>query len=326
MRRVFLAVVLALTLTPQALAGIAEVRDAHGHLVANGGEGSFGSLNDAGWTLRYDLASSSARGVLLRGVSLVGGLVYADRILVPAHGLRGARVSGLMVNGRAVRATPNTLVPLGPASYLVVLQEAVVPGEGSGVVGLRLVAGDSSLGLGPRTQILVGLARAAQATTVHTQERLSWLSLGISGHAPLLEGAAFPELAPIPSNGTLGAKAVAVAERYLGVPYRWGGADPLTGFDCSGFTMYVYAQVGVNLTHYTGAQFYEGTRVPPDQLQPGDLVFFEPTARGPQHEGMYIGNGQFIQAPHTGDVVKISSLSEPSYQFGYVGAVRPSQP
>jgi cell wall-associated NlpC family hydrolase len=87
--------------------------------------------------------------------------------------------------------------------------------------------------------------------------------------------------------------------------------------------MYVYAQLGVSLTHYTGSQFYEGVRVPPDQLEPGDLVFFEPSARGPQHEGMYIGGGQFIQAPHTGDVVKISSLSEPSYLFGYVGAVRP---
>jgi cell wall-associated NlpC family hydrolase len=326
MRRVLVAAVVALAVVPQAFGGIAEVRDAHGHLIANGGAGAFGSVNDAGWTLRYDSASSSSGGVLLRGVSLVGGLVYADKVFVPAHGLRGARVSGLMVNGHAVRATPNTLVPLGPGSYLVVLQEAVVPGEGSGVVGLRLVAGDASLGLDPGTQLLVGLARAAQRTTVQTQGRLSWLSLGITGHAPLLENAAFPELAPIPSNGTLGSKAVAVAERYLGVPYRWGGADPLTGFDCSGFTMYVYAQLGIDLTHYTGAQFYEGTRVPPDQLQPGDLVFFEPSPAGPQHEGMYIGNGEFIQAPHTGDVVKISSLSEPAYQFGYVGAVRPWHP
>ena len=326
MRRALIAaVVLAgvLAVVPQALGGIAEVRDAHGHLIANGGQGAFGSLNDAGWTLRYDFASSSTRGVLLRGVSLVGGLVYVDRIFVPAHGLRGARVSGLVVNGHAVRATPNTLVPLGPASYLVVLQEAVVPREGSGVVGLRLVAGDASLGLDPGTQLLVGLARAAQATTGQTQERLSWLSLGISGHAPALANTAFPELLAVPSNGTLGGKAVAIAERYVGVPYRWGGVDPLTGFDCSGFTMYVYAQLGISLTHYTGAQFYQGTRVPPDQLQPGDLVFFEPSRRGPQHEGMYIGGGQFIQAPHTGDMVKISSLSEPSYQFGYVGAVRP---
>ena len=104
------------------------------------------------------------------------------------------------------------------------------------------------------------------------------------------------------------------------MPYRWGGADPLTGFDCSGFTMYVYAQLGVSLTHYTGAQFYEGTRVPPDQLQPGDLVFFHPQADGPGHVGIYVGDGKMLHAPHTGDVVRISSIQGRS---GYLGAVRP---
>jgi cell wall-associated NlpC family hydrolase len=118
-------------------------------------------------------------------------------------------------------------------------------------------------------------------------------------------------------------QAVRIAMQYLGVPYRWGGADPIGGFDCSGLAMYVYAQLGIQLTHYTGSQFYEGARVPPSALLPGDLLFFEPSARGPQHEGIYIGDGQFIQAPHTGDVVKISSLSEPGYAFGFVGAVRP---
>jgi cell wall-associated NlpC family hydrolase len=315
-----------LALIPQALGGIAEIRDSRGHLVESGGAGAFGSLNDAGWTMRYDFASRSIRGVSLQGVSLAGGLVYAERVFVPANGLRGARVSGLVVGGHRIRARPNTLVPLGRASYLVVLQEAVVPGEGNGVVGLRLVSGDASLGLGPGTQLLVGLARAAQTTTSHTQARLSWLALGISGHAPADTSAVFPGLMTIPTNGPTGVRAVAIAERYLGVPYRWGGADPLTGFDCSGLTMYVYAQLGISLTHYTGAQWFEGVRVPPDQLEPGDLLFFEPSARGPQHEGMYIGNGQFIQAPHTGDVVKISSLSEPSYEFGFVGAVRPWKP
>src|ERR1043165_10125 len=213
MRRALLAVVFALAVVPSALGGIAEVRDVHGHLVANGGQGAFGSLNDAGWTLRYDYASSSTRGVVLRGVSLVGGLVYADRIFVPAHGLRGARVSGLMVNGHAVSAAPNTLVPLGPGSYLVVLQEAVVPGEGSGVVGLRVVAGDSSLGLDPGAQLLVGLARAAlppQPQKHHRTAHLSWLALGVTGHGADTGRAdlGFPgsQLLALPTNGTVGAK------------------------------------------------------------------------------------------------------------------------
>jgi NlpC/P60 family len=332
-RRVLVGLLAAtcwLALSPNALGGIAEIRDAQGHLVAAAGQGSFASMQDGGFALRVDSASRSTRGVSLSGVSLAGGAVYAERVFVPAHGLRGARVMGLTVNGKAVAAGPNTLVPLGPASYLVVLQEAVVPGEGSGIVGLRLVAGDSSLGLDPGSQVLVGLARAAQPTVHHHQaSRLSWLALGVAGHGADTgnDDLVLPDAqllgVDLPAGGSVGAKAVRIAMQYLGVPYLWGGADPITGFDCSGLTMYVYAQLGIHLTHYTGSQFYEGARVPPWALQPGDLLFFEPSSRGPQHEGMYIGNGQFIQAPHTGDVVKISSLSEPRYAFDFVGAVRP---
>jgi hypothetical protein len=323
-----LATAFLLAFSPSALAGIAEIRDAQGHLVAAAQQGSFASMQDGGWTLRFDASSRSARGVSLRGVSIAGGLFYAERIFVPVHGLAGAVVRGLTVNGKAVAASPNTLVPLGPASYLVVLQEAVVPGEGSGVVGLRVVAGDASLGIETGSQLLVGLARAALPPQPHHRAaRLSWLALGVSGHGADTGGSdlTLPEaqLLGLPTNGTVGVQAVQIALQYLGIPYLWGGADPLTGFDCSGLTMYVYAQLGIQLTHYTGSQFYEGARVPRWALQPGDLVFFEPSSRGPQHEGMYIGGGQFIQAPHTGDVVKISSLSEPGYAFGFVGAVRP---
>jgi cell wall-associated NlpC family hydrolase len=328
LRRLLIAAALVFVATPTASAGIAEIRDARGHLVASAGQGSYASLHDGGWTLRVDSASRSARGVSLTGISLAGGLVYADRVQVPARGLRGARVEGLTVNGRPVAARPNTLVPLGPASYLVVLQEAVVPGEGSGIVGLRLVVGDGSLGIDPGTQLLVGLARAAlpQAHR-HRAARLSWLALGVAGHG--LDTGSADRVLPaslllgVPAGGTTGVQAVRLAMQYLGVPYLWGGADPIAGFDCSGLTMYVYAQLGIRLTHYTGSQFYEGARVPPASLQPGDLVFFHPSSRGPQHEGMYVGGGRFIHAPHTGDVVKISSLSEPGYAFGYVGAVRP---
>jgi hypothetical protein len=311
-----------------ATAGIAEIRDAQGHKLASAGRGSFASVQDSGWTLRFDSASRSVRGVSLSGVSMAGGLVYADRVFVPAHGLRGARVVGLTVDGRAVGARPNTLVPLGPSSYLVVLQEAVVPGEGSGVVGLRVVAGDTSLGLDPGTQLLVGLARAALPPSPHRDTRLVWLALGVAGHGEDIGFGdhAFPEqflLGGLPHGGTTGERAVTIAEQYLGIPYRWGGADPIGGFDCSGLTMYVYAQLGIELTHYTGSQFYEGMRVPPSGLLPGDLLFFHPSAAGPQHEGMYIGGGRFIHAPRTGDVVKISSLAEPGYAFSFVGAVRP---
>jgi peptidoglycan DL-endopeptidase CwlO len=110
---------------------------------------------------------------------------------------------------------------------------------------------------------------------------------------------------------------VGIAMQYLGVPYLWGGASP-SGFDCSGFIMYVYAQVGVSLPHNAAAQYGVGTPVSRDQLEPGDLVFFD----GLGHAGIYIGGGQFIHSPHTGDVVKISSLSDSWYASSYVGARR----
>jgi cell wall-associated NlpC family hydrolase len=88
--------------------------------------------------------------------------------------------------------------------------------------------------------------------------------------------------------------------------------------------MYVYAQLGIPLAHYTGSQIHEGMPVARARLQPGDLVFFHASGNGvPSHEGMYVGHGKFVHAPHTGDVVKISSLSDPSYGLSYVGAVRP---
>jgi cell wall-associated NlpC family hydrolase len=109
---------------------------------------------------------------------------------------------------------------------------------------------------------------------------------------------------------------VGIAMNYLGVPYVWGGASP-SGFDCSGFTMYVYAQVGISLPHNAAMQYGMGSPVGREFLQPGDLVFFN----GLGHVGLYIGGGQFIHAPHTGDVVKISSLTG-WYASTYVGARR----
>ncbi|MBA3716845.1 MAG: C40 family peptidase [Actinobacteria bacterium] len=114
---------------------------------------------------------------------------------------------------------------------------------------------------------------------------------------------------------------MAIAKRYLGIPYVYAGATPKGGFDCSGLTQYVYAQLGISLTHYSGAQFHEGYRILKSQLRPGDLVFFY-GKKEPEHEGMYIGNGQFIHAPHTGDVVKISPMAG-HYSEVYSGAVRP---
>lgn len=113
---------------------------------------------------------------------------------------------------------------------------------------------------------------------------------------------------------------VKAALKYLGVKYVWGGEDP-SGFDCSGLTMYVYKKVtGKSLTHFARTQYSEGTKIAKSALMPGDLVFFGETVEGIHHVGIYMGNDKFIHAPHTGDVVKISTLSSRS---DYIGACRP---
>lgn len=108
-----------------------------------------------------------------------------------------------------------------------------------------------------------------------------------------------------------------IAMRYLGTPYVWGGSSP-GGFDCSGLVSYAFAQLGVSVPHSTYAIWGMGQAVSKDQLEPGDLVFFD----GLGHMGIYIGGGQFVHAPHTGDVVKVSSLGESWYAQTYVGARR----
>lgn len=154
-------------------------------------------------------------------------------------------------------------------------------------------------------------ARRSRQLAAQVSSQLGSISADTGGAAAPPDGAAGTP-PPARYGGVVG-----IAMRYLGVPYKWGGASPSTGFDCSGFTLYVYAQVGISLPHYTGAQWNMGTPVSRDQLQPGDLVFFNNLG----HMGIYVGGGSFIHAPHTGDVVKISSMTG-WYAERYMGARR----
>jgi cell wall-associated NlpC family hydrolase len=109
-----------------------------------------------------------------------------------------------------------------------------------------------------------------------------------------------PHPRPVPEQTRI----VRFARRFVGVRYVYGGTSPVYGFDCSGFTRFVYAHFGIVLPHYSGSQFAYGRSVARSGLRPGDLVFFD--ALG--HVGIYVGHGRFIHAPHTGTRVSVDSL------------------
>ncbi len=149
-------------------------------------------------------------------------------------------------------------------------------------------------------------ARAARAAAAQAQQAPPPAQSSTTSVVPP------PISVPVGNGGAGHPAAASIALHYLGVPYVWGGASP-GGFDCSGLVMYVYEQLGISLPHYTVAQWNATESV--SSPAPGDLVFFN----GLGHVGIYIGGGQFVDAPHTGSVVRIDSISSFG---GYDGARR----
>jgi cell wall-associated NlpC family hydrolase len=132
---------------------------------------------------------------------------------------------------------------------------------------------------------------------------------------------------PVPPASTGGSTVVEVARHYLGVPYVFGGSNPATGLDCSGLVQLVFRQLGIALPRTAQLQYDATARVPADQLQPGDLVFFARTYADPRdwitHVGIYLGDGQQINAPTDGQVVSIQPVFSGFWGAHYVGAGRP---
>jgi cell wall-associated NlpC family hydrolase len=151
-------------------------------------------------------------------------------------------------------------------------------------------------------------AEAARFSSTEAEE----LPTPLVEHTLLTEAAEYVQPEPVGRP-----RVVSIALRYLGTPYRWAGSSP-SGFDCSGFVMYVYGRIGIGLPHNSAMLWGVGRPVARKDLQPGDLVLFN----GLSHAGIYIGRGRFVHSPHSGDVVKISRLSESWYRTTYYGARR----
>lgn len=117
---------------------------------------------------------------------------------------------------------------------------------------------------------------------------------------------------------SLGERAAKMALKAVGVPYRWGGSSPATGFDCSGLVYWAYGRVGIDVPHSTYALYDLGRAVARSRLVPGDLLFFS----GLGHMGMYVGRGRMVHAPRSGRTVEVITLRGSPYAERFVGARR----
>lgn len=288
---------------------------------------AFGSSTVSGSTCRSD-------GVTLTSVSLFGGAVTATSV----HAIDGkGSATGLEIDGAPVTASTGDTVLVDGWGRLTL---GATVGRVRAPLVLRLIRSHDSLAAG--TAVAVAFAASAppvaghkalhRSRTAHSEQKGSAGTAHARKHGrrpappvhpassfPLLKGTLPPDVRDNP--------VVSIALRYLGVRYTWGGARPKTGFDCSGLVQYVFAQLGVLLPHFAAAQWDspDAVWVPPNRLQPGDLVFFtgsDGTRKAPGHVGIYVGDGYLIDAPHTGAVVRIDSFNDRWYAKNYVGARR----
>ena len=128
-----------------------------------------------------------------------------------------------------------------------------------------------------------------------------------------------------PRSGFDGYALAGTALSLRGTPYRNGGADP-NGFDCSGFTQFVFSQYGLSLPRAVREQYRVGKSVKPQDLAPGDILFFTTTDPGPSHVAIAIGGDQFVHAPSSTGVVRVEHLSSSYWSPRYLGARRFTQP
>ena len=127
---------------------------------------------------------------------------------------------------------------------------------------------------------------------------------------------------PRREKNDMGGIAARTAERFVGIPYRWGGDTVVDGMDCSGFVRAVYNLCGVNIPRTSREQYRVGDAVAKDELKDGDLVFFGSSADDISHVGIFVGGSRFVHAPKRGDDIRVSTLDEAYYLKKFVGARR----
>ncbi len=120
----------------------------------------------------------------------------------------------------------------------------------------------------------------------------------------------------------MGYIAARTAERFIGIPYQWGGDTVVDGMDCSGFVRAVYNLCGINIPRTSREQFKTGNPVEKAELKDGDLLFFGSSPSAINHVGIYVGDGKFVHAPKRGEDIKTTSVDESYFERRYMGARR----
>ena len=247
-----------------------------------------------------------------------------------APSARATRVAALTLTGVPAKSRVELLCRGGGCTFT----RKVVAMHGSSRVGLARAFKGARLRVGAVVQIRVTaptlgvvLVRYTMRSGKPPRKERTWLTTSTGTPPPPPSPAP-----PVPPGGTpppgqppaqsRAQQALAVAQQYLGTLFAYGGASPATGFDDDGLVQYAYGQVGVQLPRVAYQQFGVGASVAVADLRPGDLVFFQDTSGYVDHVGLFAGDGQFLHAPHTGDVIKYSSLSEPYYAQRFAGARR----
>ncbi|MDR7523214.1 MAG: LysM peptidoglycan-binding domain-containing protein [Armatimonadota bacterium] len=244
--------------------------------------------------------------------------------------LNGIKVDATLAIGQRLRV-PAAVAPVPvPAAGRTSGADRAQRDASPAVQTYRVQPGDTLWGISRRFQTRPERLAAANGISIE-----STLSVGQVLKVPAAPAAGDPVRTPVAASG--GARArlaalpsrgeqwfsglVALAMRQVGVRYRWGGATP-SGFDCSGFLYYVFGRMGIELPRTTYAMFDAGVPVAREELQPGDLVFFETVAPGPSHAGIYLGDGRFIHASSGFGRVTITPMDYPYYAPRYLGARR----
>lgn len=257
---------------------------------------------DTLWAIaaRYNISVEAI--VRASGLDDVDAVLHPGQRLtlpVPTSGAAPARVS-------AASSTQRYEVKAGDTLWVLARRFGMGVGELAALNGIGVT---STLRIGRTLKVKAPRVRAAPAS------------------APISSAATTPQASPVtarmlPYRGTQWAGSlIGLSRRFIGTRYRWGATGP-TAFDCSGFLQYVHKRMGVSLPRTTHAMYAVGRPVPPDQLRPGDMVFFTTYRPGPSHAGIYIGNGQFIHSSSGYGSVTITPLSKAYYAKRYLGARR----